>query len=156
MSLMRNPSNLQVLIDLAALHMQNRDIGGYRKCYQKLIGQLSGRGNFWIGMMVGYYLEGNFSKCLEAISVYRDTLDSKPSYERQELLLLEVRCYSGMKDLPKAISTLRDGMKEILNEDAAKEQLAVLYGKNGQLAESQAMWEELLKRKEKLHLVMIR
>lgn len=146
MSSMRNPTNLQVIIDLAALHMQNRDIAGYRKCYQKLINQLSGRGNFWLGMMVGYYLEGNFSKCIEAISVFRNTLDKKPTYERQELVLLETRCYEGMKDLPKAITTLKEGMKDILNEDAAKDYLAVLYGKNKQLDESRSIWEELIQR----------
>ena len=146
MSALRDPSNLQVTIDLAALSIQNRDYAGYRKCYQKLIGQLSGRGNFWIGMMVGYCLEGNYTKCLEAIDVYRSTLDPKPSYEQQELLLLEVRCYVNMNNLPKAISLLHDKMSVVLNEYYAKEQLAILYGKNHQCKESQAIWEDLLQR----------
>lgn len=146
MASMRNSNNLQVIIDLATLHIQNRDIAGYLKCYQKLIRQLSGRGNFWLGLMVGYYLEGDYSKCLEAISVYRNTIPTTPSYERQELVLLEVRCYVGMKDLPKAIATLTAGMKDILNEDSAKEQLAILYGQNNQLKESQQLWEALLQR----------
>ena len=146
MASMRNPSNLQVTIDLATLHMQNRDIPGYRKCYQKLINQLSNRGNFWLGLMVGYCLEGNYSKCLEAISVFRETLPTTPSYERQELVNLEVRCYEGMKDYPKAIASLEAGMKDILNEDAANEQLAILLGKNNQIKESQQVWEKLLKR----------
>ena len=142
---MRNPSNLQVIIDLATLHIQNRDIAGYRKCYQRLIGEISGRGNFWLGMMVGFYLEGNFTKCLEAVSVFRETLPLTPSYQRQELALMEVRCYVGMKDLAKAISTMKENMKDILNEDRAKEELAILYGKNKQYKESLEIWNALIK-----------
>ena len=145
MSNMRNPSNLQVIIDLATLHIQNRDIAGYRKCYQRLIGEISGRGNFWLGMMVGFYLEGNFTKCLEAVSVFRETLPLTPSYQRQELALMEVRCYVGMKDLAKAISTMKENMKDILNEDRAKEELAILYGKNKQYKESLEIWNALIK-----------
>ena len=75
---MHDSSNLQITIDLAALHAQNRDFGGYRRCYQKLIGQISGRSQFWIGMMIGYYMEGNYKMCIEAIHSFRGTIDETP------------------------------------------------------------------------------
>lgn len=131
---MHDSSNLQITIDLAALNAQNRDFGGYRRCYQKLIGQISGRSQFWIGMMIGYYMEGNYKMCIEAIHSFRGTIDEMPSYQRQELCFLEVECLVKQQKLAEAITCLKDGMKDILNEDKAKERLAVIYGENHQYA----------------------
>ena len=132
MASMRDTSNLQIVIDLAALHAQNRDFAGYRRCYQKLIGQIPGRSQFWMGMVVGYFMEKNYEKCIEAIKAFRDTLDKTPSYQRQELCFLEVDCLTNLNKTVEAIQCLKDRMDEILNEDKAKERLAVLYGKNHQ------------------------
>ena len=132
MASMRDTSNLQIVIDLAALHAQNRDFAGYRRCYQKLIGQLPGRSQFWMGMIVGYYMEKNYEKCIEAIKAFRDTLDKTPSYQRQELCFLETECLVHQNKTAEAIQCMKEGMVDILNEDKAKERLAVLYGKNHQ------------------------
>lgn len=127
-----DPSNLQLTIDLAALHAQERDYAGFRSCHQKLIGQLPNRSNFWLGFMIGYYLEGKYSQCIEVIQTYRETLNKTPSIIRQELVYLESECLLALNKRPDAIRVLHDGMSDILNEDAAKERLAILYGENGQ------------------------
>ena len=127
-----DPSNLQLTIDLAALHAQERDYAGFRSCHQKIIGKLPNRSSFWLGFMTGYYLEGKYSQCIEAIRTYRGTLNKTPSVIRQELVYLESECLVALNKRADAICVLHDGMPDILNEDAAKERLAVLYGENGQ------------------------
>lgn len=127
-----DPSNLQLIIDLATLHAQERDYAGFRSCHQKLIGQLPNRSNFWLGFMIGYYLEGKYSQCIEVIQTYRETLNKTPSIIRQELVYLETECLLALNKRDDAIRVLRDGMSDVLNEDSAKERLAVIYGENGQ------------------------
>lgn len=128
---MYDPSNIQLLIDLTSLHAQNRDYAGFRTCNQKLIAQLSNRSGFWLGFMVGYFLEGKYDKCIEVIVEYRKTLDSTPSILRSQLILLESECLKAQGKVENAISTIKNNMGEILNEDAAKELLAVMYGECG-------------------------
>ena len=82
--------------------------------------------------MIGYYLEGKYSQCIEVIQTYRETLNKTPSIIRQELVYLESECLLALNKRPDAIRVLHDGMSDILNEDAAKERLAILYGENGQ------------------------
>lgn len=124
---MYDPTNLQVTIDLASLHIQMGDYAGYRSCHQKLIGQLPNRSNFWLGFMVGTYLEGKYAQCVDVIRTYRDTLEKTPSILRQELVFLEADCFEADHDYPSAIASLRSGMKDILDEDTANERLARLY-----------------------------
>lgn len=153
---LRDSSNLQIFVDLAALCAQTRDFAGYRKCFQKLISQLSGRGNYWVGLIVGYYREGNYAKCLEAIEVYRGTLDPVASIIRQELLFLQIDCYIRQNESVKAIVTLEKSMSDVLNELAAKEKLAILLGKQGDFSdgsttrngvqESRSLWLDLISR----------
>ena len=129
---MYDPTNLQVTIDLASLHVQMSDYKGYRSCHQKLIAQLPNRSNFWLGFMVGTYLEGNYTQCVDVIRTYRDTLEKKASVLRQELVFLEADSFVAKNDLPSAIVCLRSGMNDILDEDTANERLATLYGQTGE------------------------
>ena len=118
--------------------------------------KLSGRENFWIGLIVGYFLEENCAKCLEAIDAYRGSLKEGASYTRQELLFLEVDCYLRQNESVKAITTLEKGMSDVLNELQAKEKLATLLGKAGTfevdgvsrdgIEESRKIWSDLFER----------
>ena len=128
---MYDPSNLQLLIDLTYLHAQNRDYTGFRTCNQKLIAKLPNRSGFWLGFMVGYFLEGKYDNCIEVFEEYRKTLDSTPTILRQQLVYLESECLKAQGKTEKAISNLQSNMKDILNEDAGKEMIAVLYGEIG-------------------------
>lgn len=129
---MYDPTNLQVIIDLASLHIQMGDYSGYRSCHQKLIAQLPHRSNFWLGFMMGTYLEGKYAQCVDVIRTYRDTLEKEPSILRQELAFLEADCFVAENDLPSAIACLRSRMNDILDEDTANERLATLYGQTGE------------------------
>lgn len=82
--------------------------------------------------MIGYYLEGKYSQCIDVIQTYRGTLNKTPSIIRQELVNLESECLLALNKRADAIRVLRDGMPDIINEDAAKERLAMLYGENNQ------------------------
>ena len=152
----RDSSNLQLFFDLAALSAQTRYFHTYRECYQKLVSQLSGRDNVWIGLIVGYFLEANYVKCLEAIEAYRGSLKEGASYTRQELLFLESDCYLRQNENIKAITTLEKGLSDVLNEFEAKERLATLLGKAGTfevdgvsrdgIEESRQIWTDLFNR----------
>ena len=165
MATKRDSSNLQLFLDLAALSAQTRNFATYRECYQKLVNKLSGRENFWIGLIVGYFLEENYTKCLEAIDAYRGSLKEGASYTRQELLFLEVDCYLRQNESIKAITTLEKGMSDVLNELQAKEKLATLLGKAGTfevdgvsrdgIEESRKLWTDLFER-TRLSLVLTR
>lgn len=122
--------------------------------------KLSGRENFWIGLIVGYFLEENYAKCLEAIDAYRGSLKEGASYVRQELLFLEADCYLRQNESVQAITTLEKGMSDVLNELQAKEKLATLLGKAGTfevdgvsrdgIEESRKIWADLFDRTRRL------
>ena len=139
-----DPSNIQILIDLADLQIQLRDYAGYRASKQKLIQERGGNNAFWLGFMTGAYLEGKLDLCRDIITTFRDTQEKGASYTRQELVFLECYCFQAEKKWKEAVGVLEAGMADILNEDKANEMRAVLYGKMGELEKSKQLFEELL------------
>lgn len=139
-----DPKNIQVIIDLSELQIQVRDFAGYRTSKQKLINERGGNHAYWLGFMTGAYLDAKYDLCRDIISTFRDTLEDKPSYMRQELVFLETQCFMVEKKWREAIGVLEKGMKDVLNVDKAKEMLAVLYGYVGEKEKSEALWKELL------------
>lgn len=139
-----DPKNLQIVIDLADLQVQVGDYAGYRVSKQKLMNERSSDNNYWLGFIMGAYLDNKFDLCVDIITTFRETLDAKPSYCRQELLFIESDCYARKKDWPNAIRVLEKGMGDILDESRAKETLARDYGYSNQLKKSEALWRELL------------
>ena len=137
---MYDSNNTQLLIDLVSLHIQNRDYSGFRSCNQKLIVKVPNRSGFWLGFMVGYFLEGKYDNCIEVIEEYRKTLEPTPTILRQQLVYLESECLKAQGKTEKAITTLQSNMKDILNEDAGKEMIAVLYGEIGKYVK----WREIV------------
>lgn len=147
-----DPSNIQIIIDLAELQIQVRDFAGYRVSKQKLINERGGNHAYWLGFMTGAYLDSKYDLCRDIISTFRDTLDDKPSYMRQELVFLETQCFMIQQKWTEAISVLEKGMSDVLNVDKGKEMLAILYGYSGEKEKSRRLWEDLLDINEENYL----
>ena len=113
-----DPKNLQIVIDLADLQVQVGDYAGYRVSKQKLMNERSSDNNYWLGFIMGAYLDNKFDLCVDIITTFRETLDAKPSYCRQELLFIESDCYARKKDWENAIRVLEKGMGDIREGDA--------------------------------------
>lgn len=122
-----DPLNIQILVDLSDLQIQVRDYAGYRISKQKLMNERSGNNTFWVGFIMGAYLEKKYDLCIEIISSYLPSLEQKACYPVQELLFLEAECYACLKKWDEAIETIQNGMKLVLNENRAFEMLAVYY-----------------------------
>lgn len=122
-----DPLNIQILIDLSTLQIQVRDFAGYRVSKQKLMNERSGNATFWTGFIMGAYLDKKYELCLDIISTYMTTIEQKACYQIQELLFLQADCHAMMKNWDKAIETIVNGMKFILNEHKAQELLAYYY-----------------------------
>lgn len=139
-----DPKNIQILIDLSELQIQVRDYAGYRTSKQKLIAERGSNSAYWLGFMTGAFLEGKYDLCRDIITTFRDTLEKTPSYTRQELVFLETRCFTQQQKWSEALATLERGLRDVLDEDKAKELQATLCGRLGQIERSQQLWEELL------------
>ena len=83
-----NPLNLQILVDLSSLQVQVRDYAGYRVSKQKLMNERSGNQNYWMGFIMGAYLDKKYELCIDIISSFFPSLEQKPSYQMQEVLFL--------------------------------------------------------------------
>lgn len=122
-----NPLNLQILVDLSSLQVQVRDYAGYRVSKQKLMNERSGNQNYWMGFIMGAYLDKKYDLCIDIINSFFPSLEQKASYQRQELLFLQADCYYQLKKWNEAIDVITKGMKWILDEDKANETLATYY-----------------------------
>ena len=130
-----NPLNLQILVDLSSLQVQVRDYAGYRVSKQKLMNERSGNQNYWMGFIMGAYLDKKYDLCIDIINSFFPSLEQKASYQRQELLFLQADCYYQLKKWNEAIDVITKGMKWILDEDKANETLATYYLMKEELSE---------------------
>ena len=139
-----DPKNLQIVIDLADLQVQVRDYAGYRVSKQKMMNERSSENNYWLGFIMGAYLDNKFDLCVDIINTFWDSLEAGPSYCRQELLFIKSDCFAKKKDWAAAIATLEQGMDNVLDKTRAQATLATLYGRAKQLSKSEALWRALL------------
>lgn len=139
-----DPKNLQIVIDLADLQVQVRDYAGYRASKQKLMNERSSETNYWLGFIMGAYLDNKFDLCVDIINTFWESTEAGPSYCRQELLFIKADCLTRKKDWQAAITTLEQGMDNILDKNRAKAELAALYGHAKNLEKSEMLWRSLL------------
>ena len=126
--------NIQITIDLSDLQVQARDYAGYRTSKQKLMNARSGNSVFWVGFIMGAYLDKKYDLCIEIIESFLPSVEQTPCYQIQELVFLKADCYVQVKKLDKAIETIKNGMRFILNENKAFELLASYYLQKGDYA----------------------
>ena len=94
----------------------------------------SGNSVFWVGFIMGAYLDKKYDLCIEIIESFRPSVEQTPCYQIQELVFLKADCYVQVKKLDKAIETIKNGMRFILNENKAFELLASYYLQKGDYA----------------------
>ena len=92
-----DPSNIQIVIDLADLQVQTRDYEGFYKSRNKLLQQRSGNTTFWLGFVVGAFLSKSYDVCIDIIHTFRSGTPCTPSYITQELYFLEAECRAQKK-----------------------------------------------------------
>ena len=63
-----DPSNIQIVIDLADLQVQTRDYEGFYKSRNKLLQERSGNTTFWLGFVVGAFLSKSYDVCIDIIN----------------------------------------------------------------------------------------
>ena len=139
-----DPSNLQIVIDLADLQVQTRDYEGFYKSRNKLLQQRSGNTAFWMGFVVGAFLTKSYDVCIDIIQTFRSGTPCTPSYMTQELYFIEAECHAQKKEFAAAAEVLQAGMPFILDEDKAREKEALYRGYAGDLAGSEALWLRLM------------
>ena len=139
-----DPSNIQIVIDLADLQVQTRDYEGFYKSRNKLLQQRSGNTTFWLGFVVGAFLSKSYDVCIDIIHTFRSGTPCTPSYITQELYFLEAECRAQKKEFAAAADVIQSGMRFILDEDKARQKEAIYRGYAGDLAGSEALWLRLM------------
>ena len=139
-----DPSNIQIVIDLADLQVQTRDYEGFYKSRNKLLQQRSGNTTFWLGFVVGAFLSKSYDVCIDIIHTFRSGTPCTPSYITQELYFLEAECRAQKKEFAAAADVIQSGMRFILDEDKALQKDAIYRGYAGDLAGSEALWLRLM------------
>lgn len=139
-----DPMNIQIVVDLSDLQIQVRDYSGYRISKQKLMNERSGNGTFWVGFIMGAYLEKKYELCIDIITSYLPSVEQEPCYQIQELIFLQAACNAQLKKWDKAIEAIQNGMKFILNENRAMELLAEYYMQQQDFVHSQEIVSSLL------------
>ena len=89
----------------------------------------SSENNYWLGFIMGAYLDNKFDLCVDIINTFWDSLEAGPSYCRQELLFIKSDCFAKKEDWAAAIATLEQGMDNVLDKTRAQATLATLYGR---------------------------
>jgi peptide alpha-N-acetyltransferase len=107
-----DPSNQNILRDLATLQLQMRDLAGFVLTRRKLLDARPSVGTSWIAYAVGHYLMGEhgsaydvIAKFLEGVTQDSDKKNPEEKHAESELLLFQNRC-----EAPSPSLCLRSGV----------------------------------------------
>eukprot|EP01104_Vermistella_antarctica_P016821 TRINITY_DN5822_c0_g1_i1.p1 TRINITY_DN5822_c0_g1~~TRINITY_DN5822_c0_g1_i1.p1 ORF type:complete len:958 (-),score=309.01 TRINITY_DN5822_c0_g1_i1:36-2831(-) len=149
-ALKHDPANTNILRDLSHLQVQLREYEGFVESRRKLLQLKPTPRIMWIGLVLAYHLNSNYTSALHIMGTYQKSVDFAKEGERNpvdvsEMLMYHNRLLEEKGDLRGALAHLTEHDQYIKDRPQLREKRASLLSQLGHKAEARQQYEDLLR-----------
>mmetsp|Transcript_11191 Transcript_11191/g.45544 ORF Transcript_11191/g.45544 Transcript_11191/m.45544 type:complete len:864 (-) Transcript_11191:84-2675(-) len=146
----RNPSNMQILRDLAALQVQMRDLEGFLETRLEMVKIKHTLPTHWYALCVALHLVKEYDAAILVMSHWENSVpasqatEERPDLERNERKLYLIRLYELAGKYDDALRLLDENEAEIRDKTGARERKGEMLLKVGRNEEAEKVYTQLL------------
>jgi len=149
MALRIDKDNIQIVRDLANLHIQLRNYEALNETENQLVNLRPNQKQFWIGLAFSYFLLKQYDSALKILEAFESSLKEKPvetKYEVSEMLLFKNLIMEESGDLEGALKHLEQFEDKIVDKKSLLEARARILVKLGKKEEGEKIYMQLFDR----------
>jgi len=149
MALRIDKDNIQIVRDLANLHIQLRNYEALNETENQLVNLRPNQKQFWIGLAFSYFLLKRYDSALKILEAFESSLKEKPvetKYEVSEMLLFKNLIMEESGDLEGALKHLEEFEDKIVDKKSLLEAKARILVNLNRKEEGEKIYRQLFER----------